>query len=109
MRLAFKYRICPTAPQAAFFAAQLKDACDLYNACKQQRDDAWKTCHKHINYYDQAAELKAMRADGCVTLANFSCCHDVLQRVDRTYKAFFARVKRGEETGLPEIPFRAAL
>ena len=73
----------------------------LYNAAKQERDDAWKTCCKSINYYDQANQLKAMRADGCLTLSNFSCCQDVLRRVDKTYKAFFARVKRGEKPGFP--------
>jgi putative transposase len=45
--------------------------------------------------------LKAMRADGRLTLANFSCCQDVLRRVDKTYKAFYARVKRGEKPGFP--------
>jgi len=91
MRLAYKYRLYPTQPQTAFLAGELREACSLYNTAKQERDDAWKTCRKSINYYDQANQLKAMRADGCLTLANFSCCQDVLHRVDKTYKAFFAR------------------
>jgi putative transposase len=101
MRFAFKYRIYPTKAQAAFLDNELREACSLYNAAKQERDDAWKTCRKSINYYDQANQLKAMRADGCLTLTNFSCCQDVLRRVDKTYKAFFARVKRGEKPGFP--------
>jgi|HubBroStandDraft_1064217.scaffolds.fasta_scaffold30280_2 putative transposase len=101
MRLTFKYRLYPTAPQSTFLTAQLKDACDLYNAAKQQRDDAWKTSRKSLSYLDQAAELKAMRGDGCVTLANFSCCQDVLRRVNKTYAAYFLRVKRGEKPGFP--------
>ena len=101
MRLAFKHRLYPTGAQAAFLDAELKEACSLYNAAKQERDDAWKTCRKSINYYDQANQLKAMRAEGCLTLANFSCCQDVLRRVDKTYKAFYARVKRGEKPGFP--------
>lgn len=101
MRVAYKYRIYPTEPQQQFLIGELRDACSLYNAAKQERDDAWKTCHKSINYYDQANQLKAMRTDGCLTLANFSCCQDVLRRVDKTYKAFFARVKRGEKPGFP--------
>jgi putative transposase len=100
-RRTFKYRLYPTAPQAEFLTGQLKDACDLYNAAKQQRDDAWKTRRKSLSYLDQAAELKAMRGDGCVTLANFSCCQDVLHRVDKAYKAFFARVQRGDKPGFP--------
>jgi putative transposase len=101
MRCAFKYRLYPTKAQIAFLNRELREACSLYNAAKQERDDAWKTCHKSINYYDQANQLKAMRADGCLTLTNFSCCQDVLRRVDKTYKAFFARVKRGEKPGFP--------
>ena len=101
MRFAYKYRLYPTKAQAEFLEGQLREACDLYNAAKQERDDAWKTCHKSINYYDQANQLKQMRAEGLIGLANYSCCQDVLRRVDKTYKAFFTRVKRGERPGFP--------
>jgi putative transposase len=101
MRFTYKYRLYPTKAQVHFLEDQLREACSLYNAAKQERDDAWKTCRKSISYYDQANQLKAMRADGCLTLANFSCCQDVLRRVDKTYKAFFARVNRGERPGFP--------
>ena len=101
MRLTFKYRLMPTAAQDQFLAGELKDACSLYNAALQERIGAWKTCRKSIDYYDQANQLKAMRADGCLTLANFSCCQDVLRQVDKTFKAFFGRVKRGASPGFP--------
>src|SRR4051794_6823738 len=101
MRFAYKYRLYPTKAQAEFLTCQLREACDLYNCALQERRDAWKTCRKSINYYDQANQLKAMRADGCLTLANFSCCQDVLRRVDKTYKAFYARCKRGDKPGFP--------
>ena len=99
--MAYKYRIYPTGPQAEFLSGELHEACSLYNAAKQERDDAWKTCRKSINYYDQANQLKAMRADGCLTLSNFSCCQDVLRRVDKTYQAFYARLKHGDKPGFP--------
>lgn len=103
MRFALKYRLYPTKAQSRFLDGELREACSLYNAppAKQERDSAWKTWRKSINYYDQANQLKAVRADGCLTLSNFSCCQDVLRRVDKTYKAFFARVKRGEKPGFP--------
>ena len=69
MRLSFKYRIYPTKAQAVFLNGQLREACDLYNCALQERIGAWKICRKSINYYDQANQLKAMRADGCLTLA----------------------------------------
>src|SRR6516165_5063534 len=85
MRFAYRYRLYPTRAQAQFLDRELKEACSLYNAANQERDDAWKTCRKSINYYDQANQLKAMRTDGCLTLSNFSCCQDVRRRVDKTY------------------------
>ena len=101
MRLTFKYRLIPTKAQSVFLSGELRDACSLYNAALEERIGAWKTCHKSISYYDQANQLKAMRADGCLTLANFSCCQDVLRRVNKTFSAFFARCKRGDKPGFP--------
>ncbi len=102
MRAAYKYRCYPTEPQAVFLAGELKEACSLYNAALQERSDAWKTCHKSIDYYDQANQLKAMRADGCLTLANFSCCQDVLRRLKKAFDNFFRRIELGDpEPGYP--------
>jgi hypothetical protein len=39
--------------------------------------------------------LKAIRAAGDVGVANFSACQNVLRRVDKTFAAFFRRVKAG--------------
>ncbi len=101
MRVTFKYRLYPTGPQADFLASELREACSLYNAAKQERDDAWKTCRKSIGFYGQVGQLKPMRADGCLTLVNFGVARDVLRRLDNTYRAFFARVKRGAMPGFP--------
>jgi putative transposase len=103
MRFAYKYRLYPTKVQVQFLEGQLREACDLYNCALQERRDAWKTCHKSINYYDQANQLKQMRAEGLISLANFSCCQDVLRRLDKTFQAFFARVKRGDKPGFPRF------
>ena len=103
MRLSFKYRFYPSKEQTEFLAGELREACSLYNAALEERIGAWKVCRKSLNYYDQANQLKAMRADGCLTLANFSCCQDILRRVDKTFKAFFARVKRGAKPGFPRF------
>jgi putative transposase len=103
MRLTFKYRLYPTDAQAAFLNGELREAASLYNAALEERIGAWRVCRKSINYYDQANQLKAMRADGCLTLANFSCCQDVLRRVDKAFKAFFGRVKRGVKAGFPRF------
>jgi len=103
MRFTYRYRLYPTKAQSEFLNGQLREAADLYNCALEERRDAWKICRKSIHYYDQANQLKAMRAEGLIGLANFSCCQDVLRRVDKTFKAFFARVKRGEKPGYPRF------
>lgn len=106
MRKSFQYRLHPTKAQAAFLNQQLWEACDLYNCALQERRDAWKTCRISVNYYDQANQLKAMRNEGLVKLANFSCCQDVLRRVQKTFDVFFKRCREGRKPGYPR--FRSA-
>ena len=106
LRLTFKYRCYPTRAQDAALHAQVDEACRLYNAALQERRDAWKQARRSVSYYEQADQLKAIRADGSLTLANFSACQDVLRRVDKTYRAFFARVKAGRKAGFPRFRSR---
>jgi len=44
-----------------------------------------------------------MREEELLGLANFSCCQNVLRRLDKTFQAFFARVRRGEKPGFPRF------
>lgn len=103
MRVAYKYRLYPTQQQAEFLTEQLREACDLYNCALEERRSAWKYCRISLNYYDQANQLKAMRAQGLIGLANYSCCQDVLRRLDKTFRAFYERSKRGEKAGFPRF------
>src|SRR5574342_704401 len=99
----FKYRLYPTSAQIVTLDGQLAEACRLYNAALQERRDAYRISHKSINYYDQANQLKEIRANGYLALANFSCCQDVLRRVDKTFNAFFERVQTGQTPGYPRF------
>jgi putative transposase len=108
VRKTFKYRLYPSKAQLAALDGQLSEACRLYNACLEERRDCYRTTGKGVTYYTQAAQLKAIRDDGDLGLANFSACQDVLRRVDKTYKAFFARVKAGRgKAGFPRFKARA--
>lgn len=103
MRKTFRYRLYPSKVQAEALTQQLREACTMYNAALQERRDAWKRAGKSITYYDQANQLREIRAEGLTGLANFSCCQDVLRRLDKSFKAFFRRVKRGEKPGYPRF------
>ena len=101
-RKTFRYRLYPTAQQIALLDGQLSEACRLYNAALQERRDAYRVKGLSLNYYDQASQLKVIRAAGDLGLANFSCCQEVLRRLDKNFKAFFRRVK--EEKGKAGFP-----
>lgn len=105
-RRTFKYRLYPNKEQLRLLDYQLSEACSLYNAAVQERRDAWRMQKVSRNYYDQANQLKEIRDEGNLGLANFSACQDVLRRVDKTFKAFFRRIKAGEKAGYPRFKSR---
>src|SRR5712692_9337574 len=108
MRRTFKFRGYPTRAQAAALHGQLDEGCRLYNAALEERRAAWRMNGTSLNYYEQANQLKAIRAAGDVGVANFSACQDVSRRVDKTFAAFFRRVKAGEkEPGYPRFRSRS--
>jgi putative transposase len=105
MHKTLQYRLFTTHRQSDLLDGQLAEACRLYNGALQERRDAWKQ-RVSVNYYTQAKQWKQIRAAGDLGLANFSCCQDILRRVDQTYKAFFLRVKRQQKAGFPRFKSR---
>jgi len=107
VRRTFKYRAYPTPTQAEALHEQVNEACRLYNAALDERRSAWRMNGISLGYYDQANQLKDIRAAGTVGIANFSACQDVLRRVNRTFVAFFGRVQAGEKhVGYPRFRSR---
>jgi putative transposase len=103
VRKTFRYRLYPTKGQADSLTQQLREACTMYNAALQERRDSWKFAQKSISFQDQANQLKEIRAEGFTGLANFSCCQQVLRRLDKAFQAFFRRVKAGQTPGFPRF------
>ena len=106
MRKTFKYRLYPSGNQVQALDQQLSEACRLYNGALQERRDAYQCAGISLSYYDQANQLKDIRTESACDLANFSCSQDVLRRVDKTFQAFFRRVKNGEKPGYPRFKSR---
>jgi putative transposase len=103
--LTYKYRLFPSSTQAVALTDMLGSFCDLYNACLQQRIEAYQRRSKTLGYVDQANELKAVRAvDERLAGYSYSAEQQVVRRLDKSFKAFFGRVKRGKG-GFPR--FRA--
>jgi putative transposase len=99
----FKFRIRPNRAQAEALDALLGDCCALYNACLEQRIDAYRRRGVSLRYGNQASELKAVReADPALARWSFTTLQQVLRRLDKTYAAFF---RRGH--GFPRFRSRA--
>ena len=107
LRRTYRYRIYPTARQRLALEAQLRFACELYNAALEQRRDAWRSQRRALNYVTQCRELTDVRAAGLGPVQmNCTAMRDPLRRLDRAFAAFFRRVKARTNPGYPR--FRAS-
>jgi putative transposase len=100
----FKYRLYPTKAQERKLELTLDLCRELYNAALEERRSAYKMCGVSLNYYDQQNQLpaiKEVRSDLCQVFSQV--LQDVLRRIDKGFKAFFARCKRGEIPGFPRF------
>jgi putative transposase len=96
---AFKYRLYPTRKQSYSLALQLGAHCYLYNQALEERKETYEKTSKGVTYSAQATRLlpKLRRESETVTLCNYSSLQQTLRRLDKAFKAFFRRVKAGEE------------
>jgi len=102
-RKTFKFRLYPNRLQREKLTATLDVCRELYNAGLQERIEAWK-CHTPVRVFDQINQLpdiKQIRPDVAGVFSQV--LQDTLRRLDKTYKAFFGRVKRGQKAGFPRF------
>jgi putative transposase len=77
---------------------------ELYNALLQQRRDAWITRRYTIRSREQYAQLTELREIDPRFAAVYRECEDaVLRRLDRSFSAFFRRIKQRETPGYPRF------
>ncbi len=106
-RKTFKYTLKPTPEQERELEHVLMYCRRLSNRALEQRITAWGRCHVSVSRYEQEAELKAIRA----AFPEYAAIHshvlqDVLARLEKTYQAFFRRMKAGEKAGFPRFQGR---
>ncbi len=103
----YKEKLRPTPAQERELEQVLWRCRTLYNTALEQRITVWHRCHISVSRFEQEAELKDLRAE----FSEYAAIHshvlqDVLARLDRTYRAFFRRVQRGEKAGFPRFKGR---
>lgn len=108
MILSYRFRLFTTTVQETALNDMLGAFCDLYNAGLQQRIEAYRRQGVSLRYGNQVAELKAVRAvDERLAGYSFSAEQQVLRRLDKTFSAFFGRIKRGAKPGFPRFRAKA--
>ena len=84
----------------AFFKQQR----ELWNAALQERIDAYKKAHKSISNYDQYKSLTEIRQDDEeYGKYHAQCQHSSLNKLHKSFTAFFSRVNEGREARIPTV------
>jgi putative transposase len=104
VRKTYKEKLRPTPAQERALDEVLLRCRGLYNTALEQRITAWQRRRASLSRYDQEVELKDIRAE----FPEYAAIHshilqDVLARLDKTYQAFFRRVRSGEKAGFPRF------
>lgn len=74
----------------------------VYNSALNQRINVFKESGKTISVYDQHKQLPNIKKNFPeIKIVNSQTLQDVLERLDKAYKNFFRRVKKGEKPGFP--------
>ncbi len=101
MKAAYKFRMYPTRQQEAMLDLTLETCRHLYNLALADRKNAYEVEGINRTYEEQAAVLTVERKNGNFNDIYAHCLQDVLRRLDKSFKAFFRRVKAGEKPGHP--------
>src|SRR5699024_4855076 len=100
----YTYKLYPKPKQAEALLGHLRLHQQLYNAALQERIEAYQKCGISIPYNDQQASLTQIRAEHPEYKA-LPCTSKrmTLRRLDKAFKAFFTRIKRGHTAGFPRF------
>jgi len=103
LKTAYKFRMYPNKQQEAQLEQTLDTCRRLYNIALADRKAAYEIDGISRSYEDQATMLTVERKSGNFTRIYAHCLQDVLRRLDKSFKAFFRRVKAGEKPGYPRF------
>lgn len=104
MRLTYKYRLNPTSAQRTSLEKVLELCRWVYNDTLAARKNAYEQDGKSLGLYDTNKLLTQWKADKpALKGVHSQVLQNVQERVELAFKAFFRRVKAGEEPGYPRF------
>lgn len=104
MRKTFEYRAYPTKRQATTMLRILEECRWVFNQTLALRKDAWEQDSVSVSLYATNAFLPKWKQERpTLSMVYSQVLQDVQERVDLAFKAFFRRVKAGEQPGYPRF------
>jgi len=104
MRKSYRYRIYPTKSQRSNLNQHLELCRQVYNDTLALHKDAWEKNSESISIYEANSILVTWKAQRLELKQVYSqVLQNVQVRVDLALKAFFRRVKSGENPGYPRF------
>jgi len=103
MILTYRYRLNPTKAQHLALQDALDHSRALWNAALEERIDAFRKTGATRSYLDQCKGLTELRADSDFTVYGVKMQRWPLKKLDLAFRAFFARVRKGEKPGFPRF------
>jgi putative transposase len=104
-KTAYQYRLHLTRSQQRILEQQLEECRWVYNQTLAARRNAWEQHQETLGLYDTQAMLPDWKAERkTLKLVHSQVLQNVQVRVDLAFKAFFRRVKAGEQdAGYPRF------
>jgi putative transposase len=104
MQKADKYRMYPTKAQETLLERMLEECRWLYNKILETRKRTWEQQKESLGNYDTMTMIPGWKAERpSLKLVHSQVLQNVNIRVDLAFKAFFRRVRAGEEPGYPRF------
>jgi putative transposase len=104
MRKMFQYRIYPTKKQETQLNETLEECRWLYNHLLAQRTLTYEHTGKGLTLYQQHATYPGLKQERpSLATVHSQVLQHVAVRLDLAFKAFFRRVKAGEDPGYPRF------
>jgi putative transposase len=100
MMKAFVYKLYPTKTQVKSLEEMLTTCRYWYNACLAERKEAYEKEKKTISKVEQLRKVKELKVSNpYASKIHSHILQNVVQDLDKAFKAFFRRLKAGETPG----------
>ena len=104
MYLTYKYRLLTRQRDYKRLDDLIESQRQLYNAALQERIDCYKKTGRNVSFFTQVKELTECRNQMPeMKSLPLDLQRGTLARLDKAFKLFFGRVKRGEKPGFPRF------